>query len=97
MPKLWDFRSELSARGFVFDRNGHWEHPKSGMIMTEEFVDSVQKVHGTIVVEKILAAIDNGAADISVTHIPGTSTDPSDYGWKLFVHQHTTLDKLAKI
>jgi hypothetical protein len=97
MAKLWDFRSELSARGFVFNRDGHWEHPKSGMAMTETFVDDVQKIHGTIVVEHILAAIDNGAADISVRHIPGESGDPLDYSWKLFVYQRTALDKMAKI
>ena len=97
MRKLWDFRSELSARGFVFDPNGHWEHPKTGMVLTEEFVDGVQKVHGTIVVEKVLDAIDGGAADISVSHIPGDSTSPFDYSWKLFVYRHTVIEKMAKI
>ena len=96
MRKFWDFRSELSARGFVFDLDGHWEHTKSGVALTETFVDDVQRMHGALVVEKILDAIDAGACDISVTHVPG-GTSPFDYSWKLFVHQHTALDKMSKI
>jgi hypothetical protein len=96
MKRLWDFRSELSARGFVFDRDGHWAHPKTGMALTEEFVDDVQKTHGTIVVEKILDAIDAGACDISVTHVPG-GTDPFGSSWELYVHRYTALDKMSKI
>ena len=96
MRKLWDFRSELSARGFVFDLAGHWEHPRTGVAMTETFVDDVQRMHGSLVVEKILDAIDAGASDVSVMIVP-SGTDPFDYGWKLFVHQHTALDKMSKI